>query len=85
MNDLDVGELWRNEIRFHGAREWVLDLVRKLVEEREDVYLFQGWADPGMMALRDFGIDPKEFAAHVTRPEGEQDTLKSVSGSDKDE
>jgi hypothetical protein len=73
MTDKEVGELWRN---IHDMKHWSFDttkqLIRKLVEERahhiydragESYTMSQGpqYEYCLMAALRDFGIDPKDY------------------------
>ncbi len=75
MTDKEVGELWKetyNRDQLHGAYfiARILDVIRKLVEERsedckwnvqnrrEKRHEGDYWIK---QALRDFGIDPKEY------------------------
>jgi hypothetical protein len=65
MTDREVGELWRDlnrpidhecSLARHGRA-----LIRKLVEERTRLYEKDKISHAHIVALRDFGIDPKEW------------------------
>jgi len=65
MTDNEVGEIWRSYYSPNPKEEdlVVLDLIRKLVEERARRYSTGvdwggDWHDQVTSALRDFGIDP---------------------------
>lgn len=74
MTDKEVGELWRQgkwQLRC-TADIIVPDLIRKLVEDREQYYVVAranddlmnrpvNKEDPRVMALSDFGIDEEEW------------------------
>ena len=72
MEDKEVGKLWMvNKIPISEADELhnlqqdaICNLIRKLVEERAQRHYSHGvaWRDMQEFALRDFGIDPKDFA-----------------------
>jgi len=62
MEDKEVGELWKRCGPYNEGYPYVVQLIRKLVEERANVKWRCGMPknDCHKAALRDFGIDSQE-------------------------
>ncbi len=62
MSDAEVGDIWRRaHVWGASGADPVIDLIRKLVEERARHYIKAVHNDPLTSALRDFGIDSETW------------------------
>jgi hypothetical protein len=61
MTDKEVGELWQSALRYSAVYPYVQALIRKLVEERDELLQVTGPRGDGSSkleeALAQFGID----------------------------